>query len=206
MAIGANLPDVDLVTRFAGSTVFLKYHRGITHSILGVSVLAALLAGTFFLLGRRAQPAKNSPPLDGRWLLAGCWLATASHLLLDFTNSYGVRPFLPFSGKWYAWDIVFIVDPVLLGLMGAGLGLPMVLRIDDEDDVPGVPLSAEREERPDAVRVREIEQKMAGGSQPAPRQQPATVKRGRIFRGLRPTSEQKERAGQKGGEHRNTQD
>src|SRR2546422_10483637 len=114
MAIGANLPDVDLVTRFAGSTVFLKYHRGITHSFLGVSVLAALLAGTFFFLGRRAQPAKNSPPLDGRWLLAGCWLATASHLLLDFTNSYGVRPFLPFSGKWYAWGIVFIVDTVLL--------------------------------------------------------------------------------------------
>jgi len=139
MAIGANLPDVDLVTRFAGSTVFLKYHRGITHSFLGVSVLAALLAGTFFLLGRRAQPAKNSPPLDGRWLLAGCWLATASHLLLDFTNSYGVRPFLPFSGKWYAWDIVFIVDPVLLGLMGAGLGLPMVLRIVSEEVGAGKP-------------------------------------------------------------------
>ena len=36
-----------------------------------------------------------------------------SHLLLDFTNNYGLRPFDPFSYRWYSWDIVFIVDPII---------------------------------------------------------------------------------------------
>ena len=32
----ANLPDVDIISRFWGSATYLKYHRGFTHSILGV--------------------------------------------------------------------------------------------------------------------------------------------------------------------------
>jgi len=37
--------------------------------------------------------------------------------VLDYTNNYGVRPFWPFSEKWYSWDIVFIVDPIILILL-----------------------------------------------------------------------------------------
>jgi inner membrane protein len=52
---------------------------------------------------------------------------------MDFTNSYGVRPFLPFSGRWYAWDIMFILDPLLLLLLCLGLGLPTLLRLVSEE-------------------------------------------------------------------------
>src|SRR5207244_8174094 len=38
LVIGSNLPDVDIVTRLAGSATYLKYHRGITHSVLGVTM------------------------------------------------------------------------------------------------------------------------------------------------------------------------
>ncbi len=133
MVIGANLPDVDLVTRFGGSATFLKYHRGITHSVLGITALAALLATIIYYFGRNASPKKSGPVLDGRWLFVVCWVATASHFLLDFTNAYGVRPLLPFSGRWYAWDIMFIVDPLLLGLLAAGLGVPLVFRLVSEE-------------------------------------------------------------------------
>jgi inner membrane protein len=132
VVLGANLPDIDWITRLDSSATCLKYHRGVTHSILGVTVLALLLAWTVWALGRKAQP-KSGPPLAGRWLLLGAWLGTASHLLLDFTNSYGVRPFLPFSGRWYSWDIMFIFDPLLLGLLIVGLGLPMILRLVSEE-------------------------------------------------------------------------
>ena len=130
--LGANLPDIDLVASFGGSATYLKYHRGITHSILGATVLALLLAWIVWTLGRKAKP-KPGLPLAGRWLLLAAGLGTASHLLLDFTNSYGVRLFLPFSPRWYSWDIMFIFDPLLLALLIAGLGLPMILRLVSEE-------------------------------------------------------------------------
>ena len=128
----ANLPDLDIVSRLWGSVTYLKYHRGFTHSILGVSLLAFLLAWTVCFLGRKAKP-KSGPPLSLRWLLILAWIGTASHLLMDFTNSYGVRPFLPFSSRWYAWDIMFIFDPLLLLLLCLGLGLPTLLRLVSEE-------------------------------------------------------------------------
>ena len=97
LVVGANLPDIDLLSRWGGAAAFLKYHRGITHSILGVTILATLLAGVLYYVGRRFPSArKTTPTLHPRWLFGICWSATASNLALDFTNSYGVRPFLPF--------------------------------------------------------------------------------------------------------------
>jgi inner membrane protein len=58
------------------------------------------------------------------WLYAGVLAALLSHLLLDYTNNYGIRPFYPFDTHWYAWSIVFIVDPVLLALLGLALVMP----------------------------------------------------------------------------------
>jgi len=52
LVVGANLPDLDLLSRLGGSLAYLKYHRGITHSILGVTILAALLAGALCYIAR----------------------------------------------------------------------------------------------------------------------------------------------------------
>lgn len=133
IVIGANLPDIDLAWRLGGNIDYLEHHRGITHSIIGVIVLGGLLAAVVYFLGKRSGPAKGRPPLNWRWLLPGCCVATASHLLLDFTNSYGVRPFLPFSGRWYAWNIEPIVDPLLWAVLIAGLGLPALFRLITEE-------------------------------------------------------------------------
>lgn len=133
IVIGANLPDIDVISRFWGNVAYLKYHRGITHSIIGVTVLAVLLAAIVYVLGKRARPPKAGPPLDWRWLLVGCWIATASNPLLDLTNQYGARLFMPFNNHWYAWDIVPIVDPVLLLILVAGLALPALFRLITEE-------------------------------------------------------------------------
>jgi len=132
LIVAANLPDIDIISRFWGSATYLKYHRGLTHSILGVSLLALLLGWTVYFLGSKAKP-KSGPPPHLVWLLILAWIGTASHLLMDFTNSYGVRPFLPFSARWYAWDIMFIFDPLLLLLLCLGLGLPALLRMVSEE-------------------------------------------------------------------------
>src|SRR5207237_734302 len=51
-------------------------------------------------------------------------LGVFSHILLDFTNNYGVRPLSPFLHRWYAWDIVFIVEPLIIGPLLLALVVP----------------------------------------------------------------------------------
>ena len=55
------------------------------------------------------------------------------HLLLDYTNAYGVPLLLPFTSHWYAWDIMPILDLILLSIFAAGLGLPALLRLVSEE-------------------------------------------------------------------------
>jgi inner membrane protein len=134
LVVGSNLPDIDAVSRFWGSAEYLKYHRGITHSILGAAVLAGLLAAVIYALGKRASPPRpGQPALNARALALLCLLALEGHVLMDFTNSYGVRLFLPFSGHWYAWDIMFIVDPLLLLILLGGFALPALFRLISEE-------------------------------------------------------------------------
>src|SRR4029078_9230702 len=45
-------------------------------------------------------------------------MAAATHPLLDWTNNYGVRPLLPWSGRWFYGDLVYIVDPYIWLLLG----------------------------------------------------------------------------------------
>ncbi|MFI5176660.1 MAG: metal-dependent hydrolase [Terriglobia bacterium] len=135
LMIAANLPDLDIVTGAWGNLAYLHYHRGITHSMAGVSVLGLLLAAAIFLLQRRSwrKSPESAPPPSFPAIALVCLAGTWSHLLLDFTNSYGVRPFLPFSDRWVAWDIEFIIDPIILAVLVCGLVLPSLFKmISDE--------------------------------------------------------------------------
>ncbi|MGH9327824.1 MAG: metal-dependent hydrolase [Terriglobia bacterium] len=128
LIVGSNLPDIDVIAS-GGGIGYLKYHRGITHSLVGLTGLAAILAVGIWLYGRRASPRKNAPPLNLKWLFIVCWIATACHVLMDYTNSYGVRPFLPFSGHWFALDLMPLVGPYLLLVLIVGLAVPAILRL-----------------------------------------------------------------------------
>jgi inner membrane protein len=84
---------------------------------------------------RRQKYAARYAKLPPRWglLFAYAYIASLTHILLDFTNNYGVRPFWPFSGRWYSWDIVFIIEPVMLVLLAAGLVLPGLFALIHEE-------------------------------------------------------------------------
>lgn len=115
LAVGANLPDVDIVTGLVGLETYLVHHRGITHSLVGVVAQTVLLA-----LAVRHWPARSAGDRAPLSILA--WyslLGVGSHLALDALNSYGVRPFLPFDPGWIYGDAVFIVEPWLWLAFGA---------------------------------------------------------------------------------------
>src|SRR5262252_4569146 len=131
MTLAAEAPDLDVFWGFKGPVYGFAHHRGFTHSFLGSVLISGMVTGFVYLVwrmrGRRTNPSKLPP----RWaLLFGlAYLACLSHILLDYTNNYGVRPFWPFWEKWYWWNVAFIVEPPMLLLLLAGLILPaLVLR------------------------------------------------------------------------------
>jgi inner membrane protein len=133
LVLASNAPDADIVTRIRSSAAYFEYHRGITHSLVGASVLAVILAALIYFPGRRARPKASAPPVSAKWLFFLCWIGVGGHLLLDYTNAYGVRLLLPFSGHWYAWDVMPILDLILWLIFAAGLGLPALLRLVSEE-------------------------------------------------------------------------
>lgn len=117
--VAANAPDSDVVTTLWGRWVYLHHHRGITHSILGTLGLALLLPLLFYGAEKLLALIRGKPSrFRLRGLMLASLLATATHPLLDWTNNYGVRPFLPWNGRWYYGDLVFIVDPWLWLILG----------------------------------------------------------------------------------------
>src|SRR5688572_2471679 len=117
----ANLPDIDIVALAGGPAFYLEHHRGVTHSIVGVLALAVVFPLLVFA-GERvvARLRGREPRASLKGLLVCSLLLSASHPLLDWTNSYGVRPFLPWDASWFYGDLLFIVDPwVWLALGGA---------------------------------------------------------------------------------------
>jgi len=110
--IAANLPDFDLLyTGTGGDRLrYMLHHRGYSHTIVAAIACAVLLWGAVWLVWRWRE-RKPLPHADAGWLLALIVVSTLSHLALDWTNSYGVHPFWPFSNAWRYGDAVFIVEP-----------------------------------------------------------------------------------------------
>jgi len=136
LTLAAEAPDLDVIEGMVrGSAFGFAHHRGFTHSFLGVPLLALVVVGFVYVLWRLRGRKIADPKLPPRWgilFLYAC-LAGLSHILLDFTNNYGVRPYWPFSEKWYSWDIVFIVEPVMLGFLILGLVVPSLFGLIDRE-------------------------------------------------------------------------
>ena len=135
LTLAAEAPDLDVFAHFAGRTFGFAHHRGFTHSFLGGILVSTVVVAFVYGLHklRRRQPAADAPPHRWGLLFAFAYLACLSHILLDFTNNYGVRPFWPFSGRWYSWDIVFIVEPVLLVFLIGGLVAPFFTSLINDE-------------------------------------------------------------------------
>jgi inner membrane protein len=108
----ANLPDADIVALAGGPSYYLAHHRGITHSIVGTLALGVAFPILFVAVERLlARLRGREPRARLKGLMLCSLLLIASHPLLDWTNSYGVRPLLPWDGRWIYGDILFVVDP-----------------------------------------------------------------------------------------------
>ena len=133
LVVSAEFPDSDILLNVLDRVTVFAHHRGFTHTFLGAPVMAALSLGlvwVFYRCWHRFWPKRGTgggkPSLAPRWgmLYLYALLGSLSHILLDFSNNYGVRPLCPFNPRWYSWDIVYIVEPLILGALLLALLAP----------------------------------------------------------------------------------
>jgi inner membrane protein len=127
LAIGANLPDIDVgIYLFGNGADAIGFRRGWTHGVLAMLVLPIVLAAGMVAwdrLVRRSRRHGAREAVRGGQMLIVAALGVWSHPLLDLLNTYGVRLLMPFSGTWFYGDTLFIVDPWMWLLLGVGVVL-----------------------------------------------------------------------------------
>lgn len=102
--LGSQAPDADGLLRFRGNAVYIKNHRGASHS------LPATALWTLFITFMLSLFFDNLPLLHvGMWVL----IAVSFHVFTDLFNTYGTQALRPFSQKWVSWNIIHIFDPVI---------------------------------------------------------------------------------------------
>jgi inner membrane protein len=132
MTLAAEAPDMDVLWSLRGPVAGFEHHRGITHTFLGAPFVALAVVGVVWLWHRfRNRPPVIPPRWGILWLL--CLLASLSHIFLDWTNNYGVRPFAPFNPRWYSLDIAFILEPVVFAALLTGLVMPSIFGLADRE-------------------------------------------------------------------------
>ncbi len=96
-------PDLDIISATIDPWLDLVAHRGPTHSVLVLPVVAVGAGLIGARLGRK-----------GRWQTwAHCaFWALITHPLLDVFTSYGTQLLSPLSARRFAFDAISIVDPV----------------------------------------------------------------------------------------------
>ncbi len=102
------LPDLDLLVQpFLSQTARFAFHRGPSHSLIAGVVFAAILVPLVCRLARTGW--------QRAYLLA--LLAFVGHTFYDLLTGYGTAVWWPLSSRPVAWELVFVVDPVIVSLL-----------------------------------------------------------------------------------------
>jgi inner membrane protein len=98
---------------------YLHWHRHITHSLAALPLVALAPLLVIRLFGRIT------------WTRAWCvsMIGVGSHLLMDWTNMYGIRLLLPFSSRWLRLDILNVVDLCILAVLLLAVVSPLLSRL-----------------------------------------------------------------------------
>ena len=123
LMIGANFPDIDVLSVPFGRAT--EFRRGWTHGVLALVVLPFVLTAIMIAWDRykRRSAQADRAPVVPRQLLVLSAVSILTHPTLDWMNSYGMRWLMPFNGRWFYGDSLFIIDPWLLLVLGLGVWL-----------------------------------------------------------------------------------
>ncbi|MED4883479.1 MULTISPECIES: metal-dependent hydrolase [Bacillus] len=110
--VGSQIPDIDTILKLKNNAVYIRNHRGITHSIPAVLLWPLLICA---VLG----PLFPEVNLFHLWMWAQ--LAVFLHVLVDIFNAYGTQALRPFSTKWLALGTINTFDPFIFAVHVVGI-------------------------------------------------------------------------------------
>jgi inner membrane protein len=121
MLLAGNIPDIDVISAAGGGLTYLNVHRHLTHSLAAAPLMALGAVAVVRLVGRK--------PVAWHGAFWAALIAVASHLLLDWTNVYGIRLLLPFSAGWLYLDSMNVIDLWIWAVCALGISAPFLARL-----------------------------------------------------------------------------
>lgn len=115
LMLGAIFPDSDVLRDMLSKDplLIITWHRSYTHSLLMLPLFAlALAALTRWIAKKFAWEAPTYAALSRIYAIG-----IASHILLDLVTTFGTMVWSPLSWSRPAWDLVFIVDFTMTGIL-----------------------------------------------------------------------------------------
>lgn len=110
--VGSQIPDIDTILKLRNNAVYLRNHRGITHSIPAVILWPLIIVAIL-------RPFFPDANLLHLWLWT--FLAVFLHVFVDIFNAYGTQALRPFTPKWVALGVINTFDPFIFTLHVLGL-------------------------------------------------------------------------------------
>lgn len=121
LVLASNMPDIDVLTVPLGAAAYLEWHRGPTHTLLALPLLAFLPVA--FVRWGLQRPL----PMLKAWLV--CLLGGLIHLGMDYLTAYGTKPLWPFAKGWLQWPVLFIADFFVIAALLLAVLAPALSRL-----------------------------------------------------------------------------
>jgi len=109
---GSQIPDIDTVLKLRNNAIYIRNHRGVTHSMPAVLLWPLILLAVIFPF----FPGANLLHLWG-WTFAAVFI----HVFVDIFNAYGTQALRPFTSKWVALGVINTFDPIIFGIHVAAI-------------------------------------------------------------------------------------
>ncbi|WP_066056395.1 metal-dependent hydrolase [Robertmurraya korlensis] len=110
--VGSQAPDIDTVLKLRNNAVYIRNHRGITHSIPAVLLWPLAITAVIY-------PIFPDANLLHLWLWT--FFAVFLHVFVDIFNAYGTQALRPFSSKWVALGVINTFDPFIFAMHIVGI-------------------------------------------------------------------------------------
>ncbi|MFC7064222.1 metal-dependent hydrolase [Halobacillus seohaensis] len=109
---GSQAPDFDTILKLKNNAVYIRNHRGITHSIPAVLLWGIGIASIIYLF---------TPEVNFLHLWLWTFLAVILHVFVDVFNAYGTQAYRPFTKRWVAYGFINTFDPYIFILHIVGI-------------------------------------------------------------------------------------
>ncbi len=110
--VGSHAPDFDTILKLRNNAVYIRHHRGVTHSVPAVLFWGIALAAIIYAF---------VPSVDFLHLYLWTALAVILHVFVDIFNAYGTQAYRPFTRRWVAYGFINTFDPYIFILHIIGI-------------------------------------------------------------------------------------